>query len=262
MPRYRITDSTSGRTLLVEGPSAPTEADAAELFGAAPAAVAQQPAPAIAIPEALPPERAPIQQRLELPLGDAPGAGATVYNEPSPEMQEAALRLGIPVTAMLFAPATGGLSLLAGAAGGFTGEILAQQNEMDRGARETMGVGSLVAAPLIAATPLGGPVKGGVAALGSGGRLVAAAPQAIAKRAAFGGGINATADALQQQIDTGTIDPAQLATSTAMGLVFGGTIGSVETLKATADWREMFFRYVNVCFADAERARQLSAQPV
>jgi hypothetical protein len=242
MPRYRITDSTSGRTLLVEGPSAPTEADAAELFGAAPAAVAEQPAPAIAIPEALPPERAPIQQRLELPLGDAPGAGATVYNEPSPEMQDAALRLGIPAAAVAFAPVTGGASLLLGGAGAFTGEILAQQNQMERGARDTMGVGSLVAAPLIAATPLGGPVKGGMAAFGSGGRLVAAAPQAIAKRAAFGGGINATADALQQQIDTGTIDGGQLAASAGMGALFGAVMGSAETLKATAAGRDTLLR--------------------
>ena len=239
MPRYRITDSTSGRTLLVEGPTAPTEAEAAELFGASQAAAPA--APALAIPEALAPERGPIQKRLELPLGDVPGAGATVYDEASPAMQEAALRLGIPVAAMLAGPA-GALGLAAGAAGGFTGEILAQQNEMDRGARETMGVGQLVAAPIIAGAPLGGPLKGGMAAFGPGGRLIAAAPQAIAKRGAFGAGINATADALQQQIDTGTIDPAQLAASAGAGALFGGTIGGVETLTATAAGRATLMR--------------------
>jgi len=44
MPRYRITDSTSGRTLLVEGDAPPTEADAEELFATS-RAVAVAPPP-------------------------------------------------------------------------------------------------------------------------------------------------------------------------------------------------------------------------
>ena len=43
MPRYRITDSTSGRTLLVEGAAPPTEADAEELFASAPAVAVAPP---------------------------------------------------------------------------------------------------------------------------------------------------------------------------------------------------------------------------
>ena len=274
MPRYRITDSTSGRTLLVEGAAPPTEADAEELFASAPAvAVAPPPdsanaaqsaadesanpayspaasswrnpygldtgqtieAPPTTSP-ATPPPAAPnreleMKRKQSLGLSREQRADRDAKSKQISQIEETALRLGVPVAATLAAYGTGGLSLLAGAAGGFTGEVLAQESEMARGARDQASYGQMAAAPIIAGTPLGPAFKG--AAYANSGRLLAARPAAVATRAAFGGGISGGADAISQVIDTGEVDLAGVLKSAAYGTLFGGVMGGVETLQTT-----------------------------
>lgn len=273
MPRYRITDSTSGRTLLVEGDAPPTEADAEELFASSPAvAVAPPPDSANAAqstadesanpayspaasswrnpyaldtgraieapPTTLPttPPAAPLNRELEMKRKQSLGlsreqrADRDAKSKQISQVEEAALRIGVPVASMLAAYGTGGLSLLAGAAGGFTGEVLAQESEMARGARDQASYGQMAAAPIIAGTPLGPTFKGAAYAKDA---LIAARPAAIATRAAFGGGISGGADAISQVIDTGEVDLAGVLKSAAYGALFGGVMGGVETLQTT-----------------------------
>ena len=142
------------------------------------------------------------------------------------------MRVGVPVAAALAAPATGGLSLLAGAAGGFTGEVMAQEREMERGVRDQASYGQMIAAPIITGTPLGPAFKG--AAYANSGRLLAARPAAVATRAAFGGTISGGANAISQAIDTGEVDGADVLKSAAYGALFGGVMGAVETVRTTS----------------------------
>jgi hypothetical protein len=280
MPRYRITDSTSGRTLLVEGDAPPTEADAEELFASSPAvAVAPPPdsanaaqsidesanpaySPAasswrnpyaldtgrpIEAPPATPPTTPPpappnreleMKRKQSLGLSREQRADRDAKSKQISQVEEAAMRVGVPVAAMLAAYGTGGLSLLAGAAGGFTGEVLAQESEMARGARDQASYGQMVAAPVIAGTPLGPTLKGAAYAKDA---LIAARPAAIATRAAFGGGISGGADAISQVIDTGEVDSAGVLKSAAYGALFGGVIGGVETLQTTRAMKAALF---------------------
>ena len=281
MPRYRITDSTSGRTLLVEGAAPPTEADAEELFASAPAvAVAPPPdsanaaqstadesanpayspaasswrnpygldtgqtieAPPTTSP-ATPPPAAPnreleMKRKQSLGLSREQRADRDAKSKQISQVEEAALRLGVPVAATLAAYGTGGLSLLAGAAGGFTGEVLAQESEMARGARDQASYGQMAAAPIIAGTPLGPTLKGAAYAKDA---LIAARPAAIATRAAFGGAISGGADAISQAIDTGEVDSAGVLKSAAYGTLFGGVMGGVETLQTTRRMKAALF---------------------
>lgn len=87
MPRYRITDSTSGRTLLVEGAAPPTEADAEELFASAPAvAVAPPPDSANAAQSAAAPRwRNPYGLDTGRPIEALPpDAPADSFDKPIP----------------------------------------------------------------------------------------------------------------------------------------------------------------------------------
>ena len=233
MPRYRITDSTSGRTLLVEGDAPPTEADASELFAGqtaeAPSAdsarAAQSAAPAAN-------REAEMKRRYGLGLSRAQREARDDKSQQISAVEDAALRVGVPVAAALAAPATGGLSFLAGAAGGFTGEVMAQEREMERGVRDQASYGQMIAAPIITGTPLGPAFKG--AAYANSGRLLAARPAAVATRAAFGGTISGGADAISQGIDTGEVDSERVLKSAAYGALFGGVMGAVETVRTTS----------------------------
>ena len=156
------------------------------------------------------------------------------------ELGEPLMRYGLPLAAGLLAPATGGASIplfLAGA-GALTGEILAQESEMARGARDQASYGQMVAAPIIAATPLGPAFKGAAYAKDA---LIAARPAAIATRAAFGGAINAGADAVAQKIDTGEVDSAQVLAAGGVGALFGGAMGALETATTTRAMKAALF---------------------
>jgi hypothetical protein len=240
MPRYRITDSTSGRTLLVEGDAPPTEADAEELFATS-RAVAVAPPPdsanaAQSIDESANPAYSPAASSWRNPY--ALDTGRPIVN--ARELGEPLMRYGLPLAAGLLAPATGGASIplfLAGA-GALTGEILAQESEMARGARDQASYGQMVAAPIIAATPLGPAFKGAAYAKDA---LIAARPAAIATRAAFGGAINAGADAVAQKIDTGEVDSAQVLAAGGVGALFGGAMGALETATTTRAMKAALF---------------------
>jgi hypothetical protein len=233
MPRYRITDNTSGRTLLVEGDSPPTEADASELFAGQPAeappADSARAAQSAAAPAAN--REAEMKRRYGLGLSRAQREARDDKSRQISAVEDTALRVGVPVAAALAAPATGGLSLLAGAAGGFTGEVMAQEREMERGVRDQASYGQMIAAPIITGTPLGPAFKG--AAYANSGRLLAGRPAAVATRAAFGGTISGGANAISQAIDTGEVDGADVLKSAAYGALFGGVMGGVETVQTT-----------------------------
>ncbi len=232
MPRYRITDNTSGRTLLVEGDSPPTEADAIELFAGQPAeappADSARAAQSAAAPVAN--REAEMKRRYGLGLSRAQRDARDDKSRQISAVEDTALRVGVPVAAALAAPATGGLSLLAGAAGGFTGEVMAQEREMERGVRDQASYGQMIAAPIITGTPLGPAFKGAAYVKDA---LVAARPAAVATRAAFGGTISGGANAISQAIDTGEVDGADVLKSAAYGALFGGVMGGVETVQTT-----------------------------
>ena len=241
MPRYRITDSTSGRTLLVEGAAPPTEADAEELFASAPAvAVAPPPDSANAAQstadKSANPAYSPAASSWRNPY--ALDTGRPIVN--ARELGEPLMRYGLPLAAGLLAPVSGGASIPLGlaAAGAFTGEVLAQESEMARGARDQASYGQMVAAPIIAGTPLGPAFKGAAYAKDA---LIAARPAAVATRAAFGGAINAGADALAQKIDTGEVDSAQVLAAGGVGALFGGAMGALETATTTRAMKAALF---------------------
>ena len=150
----------------------------------------------------------------------------------APELKEPLTRFGLPLAAGLLAPVSGGASIPLGlaAAGAFTGEVLAQESEMARNARDQASYGQMVAAPIIAGTPLGPAFKGALYAKDA---LIAARPAAVATRAAFGGAISGGANAISQAIDTGEVDLADVLKSAAYGTLFGGVMGGVETLQTT-----------------------------
>lgn len=156
------------------------------------------------------------------------------------ELGEPLMRYGLPLAAGLLAPVSGGASIPLGlaAAGAFTGEVLAQESEMARGARDQASYGQMVAAPIIAGTPLGPAFKGAAYAKDA---LIAARPAAVATRAAFGGAINAGADALAQKIDTGEVDPAQVLAAGGVGALFGGAMGALETATTTRAMKAALF---------------------
>lgn len=149
-----------------------------------------------------------------------------------PATKEMMMRMGIPLAAGLAAPVTGGatLPLALAAAGGFTGEAMAQASELDRGARDEMSPGAMIAAPIVAGLPLGPTMKG---AAYVGGRLVAARPLAAVTRGAFGGAVTGGANVIEQAIDRDNIDWGDVAKSAAWGTVFGATMGAHETFQAT-----------------------------
>ena len=240
MPRYRITDSTSGRTLLVEGDAPPTEADAEELF-----------ATSRAVAVAPPPDSANAAQSIDESANRADSPAASSWRNPyaldtgrpivnARELGEPLMRFGLPLAAGLLAPVSGGASIPLGlaAAGAFTGEVLAQESEMARGARDQASYGQMVAAPIIAGTPLGPAFKGAAYAKDA---LIAARPAAIATRAAFGGGISAGANALAQKIDTGEVDSAQVLAAGGVGALFGGGMGALETATTTRAMKAALF---------------------
>lgn len=233
MPRYRITDNTSGRTLLIEGDSPPTEADAIELFAGQPAEAPPADSARAAQSAAAPVvnREAEMKRRYGLGLSRAQRTARDDKSQQISAVEDTALRIGVPVAAALAAPATGGLSLLAGAAGGFTGEVMAQEREMERGVRDQASYGQMIAAPIITGTPLGPAFKG--AAYANSGRLLAGRPAAVATRAAFGGAISGGANAISQAIDTGEVDGADVLKSAAYGALFGGAMGGVETVQTT-----------------------------
>lgn len=156
------------------------------------------------------------------------------------ELGEPLMRYGLPLAAGLLAPVSGGASIPLGlaAAGAFTGEVLAQESEMARGARDQASYGQMVAAPIIAGTPLGPAFKGAAYAKDA---LIAARPAAVATRAAFGGAINAGADALAQKIDTGEVDSAQVLAAGGVGALFGGAMGALETATTTRAMKAALF---------------------
>ena len=241
MPRYRITDSTSGRTLLVEGAAPPTEADAEELFASAPAVAVAPPPDSANAAQSTADESAnraysPAASSWRNPY--ALDTGRPIVN--ARELGEPLMRYGLPLAAGLLAPVSGGASIPLGlaAAGAFTGEVLAQESEMARGARDQASYGQMVAAPIIAGTPLGPAFKGAAYAKDA---LIAARPAAVATRAAFGGAINAGADALAQKIDTGEVDPAQVLAAGGVGALFGGAMGALETATTTRAMKAALF---------------------
>ena len=241
MPRYRITDSTSGRTLLVEGAAPPTEADAEELFASAPAVAVAPPPDSANAAQSTADESAnraysPAASSWRNPY--ALDTGRPIVN--ARELGEPLMRYGLPLAAGLLAPVSGGASIPLGlaAAGAFTGEVLAQESEMARGARDQASYGQMVAAPIIAGTPLGPAFKGAAYAKDA---LIAARPAAVATRAAFGGAINAGADALAQKIDTGEVDSAQVLAAGGVGALFGGAMGALETATTTRAMKAALF---------------------
>ena len=103
-----------------------------------------------------------------------------------------------------------------GAGGGLAGESLVQARQYYRGERDEASEGRLIATTAASSVPLGGPLlKGPV--------------RTIITRGLQGAGIATTAEAAGQLIDEGKVDFAQLAATGALGFLFGGGAGAVES---------------------------------
>lgn len=103
-----------------------------------------------------------------------------------------------------------------GAAGGLAGEGLVELRQYLRGERDEPSKGRLIANTAASAVPLGGPILKGPA-------------RTIITRGLQGAGIATTAEAAGQLIDEGKVDFSQLAATGALGLLFGGGLGAVES---------------------------------
>lgn len=218
MPRFRITDSDTGRTLVVEGEVAPTQKDAVELF------VEQRRR-----------EREPLLDRLapvvdqsiqapgELQEGQAAaGLLAQAVLSKGGRAGDIAARVVPPLVGSIAGLATGTLvgqpmagTSGGGAAGGAIGEGLGQLREYLRGERDEPSLGQFAAAIIAGGVPVGG-------------RLLTTAPKVVATRAVQGAGIAGVADATGQAIDTGEVDFKRLAESGAFGALFGAGMGGLE----------------------------------
>jgi len=115
------------------------------------------------------------------------------------------------------APAYGTYTM--GSAGGAGGDALAQLRQYLRGERDTVSWGQLGTSAALGGAPVP------AAALGKPIEMIGAR---MIQGAAIGGGANTA----QQLIDTGTMDWGQLAESAGVGAIFGGGLGTAESLVA------------------------------
>ena len=104
-----------------------------------------------------------------------------------------------------------------GAAGGLAGDLLAQTRQLVRGEREKIGKTELATSAAAGAIPMGG-------------RMLATPAKVVATRLLQGGGIATGLEAVRQLGDEGKLDFKGLATSGALGALFGAGAGTAETL--------------------------------
>lgn len=107
-------------------------------------------------------------------------------------------------------------AIAGGGAGGAAGDSLAQLRQYVRGERDDLSKGELIASTAAGMIPLPA--------------AKAATPaKMILRRGAQGAGIALATDTAGQLIDTGTVDLQRLATTGALGALFGGGAGAVES---------------------------------
>lgn len=173
MPRFQISDSATGRTLIVEGDSPPTEQEAAELFASA------GPAPSADQPEAKPKDDRSLWQKFRGTLeeraarrarGDIP-SDMGIAALPRAEQGEAyrvnaalAARVGAPIAAGIMTGGAGLLPAMAATAGaGGAGELAAQRIE-----GSPMSVADAAKAAILSAVPAGPVIGAGRGMLNTG----------------------------------------------------------------------------------------------
>jgi hypothetical protein len=195
MPKYQIT-APDGRQIVVEGQTAPTEADAAAIFAQlAPAPSGPSPASSADIQRAL---TGPVQTSIPAPRG-ADGTISAPLGVLADIGLEAGGATGGQALGVLAAPYTFGASIpIGGAIGGGLGNYAAQQRRIAAGEQASVSPGELISSVLTGAIPGSGGLK---AAKGTAG--------AIAKE-----GVKQAAAGLGSKTVETVIDRGELPTGT------------------------------------------------
>lgn len=254
MPRYQITDNT-GRTLVVEGDSPPTDEDADELFASLPPPVeapkpgimsrigsalgfgdkesgqnlsslvaGQQAAPAPgATPAITPPGRETVdamvstfQQMSPYPMPDWVARSVLTRGG---KLGDTAAQV-IPGIAGTMVGATGGPggAALGGGVGSGAGNMLAQLRRNIRGEQVGINPGEGVASAAVGAVPLGN-LKAG---MGIGNALIT--------RGIQGGVLGGAQEGIRQTFDEEKYDWGKIAQNGALGVGFGLVLGVPEAI--------------------------------
>ena len=216
MPRFEITDTASGRTLVVEGEVPPNEQDAADLFQEH-----KRTTRAAELEKDLP--RLPTEEEMGYLSPEAMEAMAGAHTlsrlalTKGGKVGDMAARTLAPIGAAIAGTVAGGPAgtVAAGGLAGLAGEELAQKREYYRGERDEGSTGQKVAAVISGGIPVAG-------------RFLATPLKIAGIRAAQGAGIGAVSNATGQVIDKGEIELKELAISTGLGGLFGAGAGAVE----------------------------------
>lgn len=231
MPRYRITDPQTGRTLLIEGDGEPTDQEADELFAQAPAAPAKKdPVPAAQevvdryannMVKGLSYANPVMPSWITKPLMDKMGAQDVARSmlTKGGVIGDVAASV-IPAIGGSIAGAPGGLPgvIVGGGIGAGAGNALKQAREILRGESEGFKAGELTGNVAAGAVPLG--------KLKAGADVV----KVLGTRAIQGGAIGAASEGISSFIDEGKLDWGKMGVAGAMGTGMGLVLGVPEAL--------------------------------